>query len=305
MRNAFAEALYQEALRDERIYIVCADISPVGSMQKFREEFPERFINVGVAEQSMISICAGLALKGKRPFAYTIANFALYRPFEFVRNDLCYQNLPVVVVGMGAGLSYPDHGGTHHTIEDVAIACAIPNMQVLAPCDPFETKAAVEWCARENQGPVYLRLGKSGEPNLGPATHEEPWRFGKLRQLTPARGEQVVLSYGPIAKLAVELAGRLPRATTFSCATLKPFLSEDILNLLVRAEFVVVVEEHVSRGGLFDQCERLAWAWRLRNPAGITGFVLKDEFVHCNGKRDDMLKAHELDLETILHQLGY
>lgn len=166
MRNAFAEALYQEALKDDRICVVVADISPVGSMASFREQFPDRFINVGVSEQAMIAVAAGLALKGKRPFCYTIANFALYRPFEFVR-QLAYQNLPVTVVGMGAGLSYPDHGGTHHTIEDVAVASAIPNMTVLAPCDPFETGECVKWCAREAKGPVYLRLGKRANRCLG------------------------------------------------------------------------------------------------------------------------------------------
>ena len=101
MRNTFAETLYREATEDDRIFIVVADISPVGNMANFRTEYPDRFINVGVAEQSMIGICAGLALKGCQPFAYTIATFSLYRPFEMVRDDLCYQNLPVTVVGIG------------------------------------------------------------------------------------------------------------------------------------------------------------------------------------------------------------
>src|SRR6201987_1308952 len=136
MRNMFAEALYSEATQNPEIYIVVADISPAGNMAKFREEYPERFINVGVAEQSMIGICAGLALKGCQPFAYTIATFTLYRPFEMVRDDLCYQNLPVTVVGMGAGVIYSTLGGTHHTMEDVALASTIPNFRVIAPWDP-------------------------------------------------------------------------------------------------------------------------------------------------------------------------
>jgi len=167
MRNMFAEALYREATENPDVFIVVADISPVGNMAKFRTEYPERFINVGVAEQSMIGICAGLALKGCQPFAYTIATFSLYRPFEMVRDDLCYQNLPVTVVGMGAGVIYSDHGGTHHTMEDIAIAGAIPNMQIVAPCDPAEVAEATRWCARharQRNGPVHLHIGKSGEP---------------------------------------------------------------------------------------------------------------------------------------------
>ncbi len=200
VRNTFSEALYQEATQNPDVYIVVADISPAGSMAKFSAQYPERFINVGVAEQSMIGICAGLALKGCQPFAYTIATFSLYRPFEMVRDDLCYQNLPVTVVGMGAGVIYSTLGGTHHTMEDIAIAGAIPNMQIVAPCDPAECTEATRWCARQKNGPVYLRIGKAGEPDLTKGA--EPWRFGKLRYLR--RGSDVcILSYGVITKMAM------------------------------------------------------------------------------------------------------
>src|SRR6201988_1472468 len=138
MRNTFSKALKRPAPANPDVYIVVADISPAGSMGKFRDQYPDRFINVGVAEQSMIGICAGLALKGCQPFAYTIATFSLYRPFEIVRDDLCYQNPPGTVVGMGAGVIYSTLGGTHHTQEDIAIAGAIPNMQIIAHCDPLE-----------------------------------------------------------------------------------------------------------------------------------------------------------------------
>src|SRR3990167_597890 len=163
MRNEFADVFYELAKVDKRLAIVVADISPAGSMMKFREEYPERFVNTGVAEQIMIGMVAGMALRGMRPFAYTIATFALYRPFEFIRDDICYQNLPITVVGVGGGVTYSTLGATHHAMEDVAIASAIPNMTVIAPCDPLETRAVTKWCATQNDGPVYLRLGKTGE----------------------------------------------------------------------------------------------------------------------------------------------
>ena len=166
MRNTFSKTLYECAVADPSIYIVVADISPAGPMAEFQKHAPARFVNVGVAEQVMIGMCAGLALKGCQPFAYTIATFALYRPFEMVRDDLGYQNLPVTVVGMGAGVIYSTLGGTHHTMEDIAIAGAIPNFQMLAPCDPLECIEATRWCAQQKKGPVYLRIGKAGEPNL-------------------------------------------------------------------------------------------------------------------------------------------
>src|SRR5436305_13865866 len=152
MRNTFSEALYKAATTNPNVYIVVADISPAGSMAKFSQQYPERFINVGVAEQSMIGICAGLALKGCQPFAYTIATFSLYRPFEMVRDDLCYQNLPVTVVGMGSGVIYSTLGGTHHTMEDIAIAGAIPNMQIVAPCDPAAARDATLAGGRQEHG---------------------------------------------------------------------------------------------------------------------------------------------------------
>src|SRR5689334_17707518 len=157
-------------------------------MNKFSSEYPERFINVGVAEQTMIGIAAGLALKGCQPFAYTIATFSLYRPFEFVRDDLCYQNLPVTVVGIGGGVTYSTLGGTHHAQEDIAIACALPNMTVIAPCDPAETREATLWCGRQSAGPVYLRLGKAGEPDLTSGALE-PFEIGRIRYLR--RGDDI------------------------------------------------------------------------------------------------------------------
>ena len=115
MRNKLADIIYKTGSKNKKICILVADISPAGSMSKFRKEYPKRFINTGVAEQSMIGIAAGMALRGLRPFCYTIATFALYRPFEMIRVDLCYQNLPVTVVGMGTGTTYSTLGGTHLT----------------------------------------------------------------------------------------------------------------------------------------------------------------------------------------------
>jgi transketolase len=216
--------LYECGRENPLVTIVVADISPAGSMEKFRKEFPERFINVGVAEQSMIGICAGMALKGLQPFAYTIATFSLYRPFEFVRDDLGYQNLPVTVVGIGGGVVYSTLGGTHHCQEDIAIAGAIPNMSIIAPCDPAEAREATIYCASQRKGPIYLRLGKAGEPVLTDKAID-PWQFGKLRYLQ--RGRDVcILSYGIVMKKAFAVGEQLEKAgksvSIASVHTMKP-----------------------------------------------------------------------------------
>jgi len=299
MRNTFSEALYEEATKNPNVYIVVSDISPAGSMAKFSTQYPDRFINVGVAEQSMIGICAGLALKGCQPFAYTIATFTLYRPFEMVRDDLCYQNLPVTVVGMGAGVIYSTLGGTHHTQEDMAIAGAIPNMQIIAPCDPLECTDATRWCARQKNGPVYLRIGKAGEPIL--TKDAEPWRFGKIRYLR--RGSDVcILTYGVITKMAAAIADRLQAqgksVSLVSVHTIKPLDRHGLAEALKSHKHVIVIEEHAPQGGLAPQTKQIAWD--IKATCRLDTFTLQDAFIHNYGSHDDLLAAHGLAPDRIL-----
>ena len=136
---------------------------------------------MGVAEQSMVGIAAGLAMKGKKVFTYTIATFSLYRPFEMIRDNLCYQNLPVTIVGMGAGTIYNNLGGTHMTQEDISICRSIPNFKIISPSDPNEMREAVKQCVKNKKNPIYLRLGKSGEKNYTSESLEK-WKFGKIRK---------------------------------------------------------------------------------------------------------------------------
>jgi transketolase len=299
VRNTFAETLYQSSRAREDVYVVVADISPAGAMAAFSAEFPERFINVGVAEQCMVGIAAGLALKGCRPFCYTIATFALYRPFEMIRDDVCYQRLPVTIVGIGGGVVYSTLGATHYAQEDVAVASAVPGMQIVAPCDPEECADATRWCVAENSGPLYLRLGKAGEPALTGAA--EPWVFGRLRYLT--RGTDVVIfTYGVIARLAVNVADRL-RARGLSVSivsvhTLKPLDGTGIVDALKRHPHAIVIEEHGPCGGLTPQVKALAWDAGVR--ARIDAFTLQDAFVHNYGSHDDLLAAHGLSAARIV-----
>ena len=302
MRKAFIDALTRLAADDERVILLTGDLGYM-VMEPFRARFPDRFINVGVAEQSMIGICAGLALKGCQPFAYTIATFSLYRPFEMVRDDLGYQNLPVTVVGMGGGMIYSTLGGTHHTQEDIAIAGAIPNMQVVVPCDPQECTDITHWCATQKNGPVYLRIGKAGEPTLTQGA--DPWRFGKLRYLQ--RGSDLcILTYGVITKMAAEVAeaarakGR--SVSLVSCHTLKPIDREGIAEALQSHKEVLVIEEHAPQGGLAPQTKQIAWD--IQAKCKITTYTLQDAFIHCYGSHDQLLAAHGISRERILSDLG-
>jgi transketolase len=303
VRNTFAETFHEAGKRDPRLCLVVADISPAGAIDKFRTEFPDRFVNTGVAEQIMIGMVAGIALRGLRPFAYTIATFALFRPYEMVRDDLCYQNLPVTVVGIGGGVTYSTLGGTHHAQEDVAIACAIPNMTVIAPCDPPETRLATQWCTTQERGPVYLRLGKAGEPNLT-ANAEDPWEFGRLRYLR--RGHDVcVLCYGPALKLASDVASHFHEqgrsVSLVSVHTLKPLDLEGLARALLGHSHVVVIEELAPYGSLGERVKALAWEAGAR--CRLDTFALDDAFHHVYGSHGDLLAAHGLTRDAILGKL--
>ena len=305
MRNKFAEVVHQQAKINRKIAVLVADISPAGAIVDFRKEFPERFINTGVSEQSMIGIAAGMALRGFKPFCYTIATFSLYRPFEMVRDDLGYQNLPVTVIGMGAGVIYSTLGATHHTMEDISIASAIPNMTVLAPCDPEEMKLATQWCANESTGPVYMRLGKAGEPDLT-KNSVDPFKIGKIRYLR--RGHNIaILAYGNILDMAVKLADSIENQnrtiSVLSCHTLKPFDIAGVQQVLNDHDEVIVIEEHVPAGGLSSRVKEIAWNSQAK--VRLSCFSLKDEFIHFYGDHSQLLSMHGLSVNQIKTALGY
>ena len=298
MRNKFADVILEIGKKNKKICALVADISPAGSMIDFQKEFPERFINTGVAEQSMIGIAAGMALRGMRPFCYTIATFSLYRPFEIIRVDLCYQNLPVTIVGMGAGVIYSTLGSTHHSMEDIAIASALPNMQVLAPCDPNEMKFATEWCANESNGPTYMRLGKAGEPIL--TEKADKFEFGKVRYL--CKGSDIaIISYGITVKMAFELKDKFEKEgksiSIISCHTIKPLDKVGILQILVHHKKIIVVEEMIPTGGLSSSVSEIALKNNIFDK--LKCFTLKDEFIKFYGNHEQLLSKHNLSAQYI------
>lgn len=296
MRDAVARAITEAARERSDVILVVADISPAAALKTFLDENPTRIVDVGVSEQAMIGMAAGLAMTGLRPFCYTIAPFALYRPLEQIRVDLAYQDLPVVVVGVGAGLSYSALGATHHTMEDVAIATAIPNMTVVAPCDPAETQAAVA-ASFDLAGPMYLRLGKSGEPTLT-ADAPEPFILGRIRKVREGAGTALI-GYGPLlatAFAAVDEAGT--QAAIYSAHTLKPLDVNRMDKILSTYDHVVVLEEHVEHGGLGAQVR--AQAQQSGSTTKITAFHLPDKFFHTYGSKDDLLRTVGITQESLV-----
>ena len=303
MRNAFSEEIYKHIKKNKNIYIVAADISPAGSMEIFRKKYPNRFINVGVAEQSMIGVCAGLAMRKKRAFAYTIATFALYRPFEMIRDDICYQNLPVTIVGMGAGTIYSNLGGTHMTQEDISIAKSMPNMSVIAPADPIELNFAVDYCSNISKGPVYLRIGKSGEKNFSNHSREK-WKFGKIRKII--NGKNICfISYGPIIKKVFECRDLLKKEkiypSIYNCHTLKPLDKIRLNTIFDEYKKIVILEDHSEINGLAQDVK--SYAFESKYKGKILSFSLKDKFYHTFEKQDHMLDLHGISVTKIVNKI--
>ncbi len=302
MRNKFAKVFSKLAEKDKKLCLIVSDISPGGPINKFEKKNPKRFINCGVAEQSMISVAAGLAMKGFKPFCYTIATFALYRPFEFVRVDLCYQNIPVVIVGMGSGGLYTNLGSTHQSIEDVSIAASIPNMQILCPCDPEELEEAMDWCIKKNKGPVYLKIGKAGEPNYTKNIRQK-FKFGKLRYIHNGN-EIAIITYGNAMKIANEVYNELKKFKSVSlinCHTLKPLDYKGLKNAMKKYKKLIIIEEHVKHGGLSMMIK--AFSNDINNKNKIISYTLKDEFKHFYGSHKEFLIQHNISSGKILKDI--
>ena len=305
MRNAFSDQLYKEAMKNKDIYIVVADISPAGSMLKFRKKFPERFINVGVSEQAMIGIAAGLAMKGKKVFTYTIATFSLYRPFEMIRDNFCYQNLPVTVVGMGAGTIYNNLGGTHMSQEDIAICRSIPNFNIISPSDPFEMTKAVSYCVKNNKKKtIYLRLGKAGEKDY---TNKavDVWKFGKIRKIQSGKFI-CIISHGILIELNFKINQILQKKgifpTIYTSHTLKPFDRSGFNKICKKYKIIISIEDHSEIGGLASILKEECFKNKFKGD--LLNFALKDEFINDYGSQHSLLNKHGISVEKILLQIN-
>jgi transketolase len=249
VRNAFANEITSLAAIDERIVVLSGDIGN-RLFDDFKNVAPARFYNCGVAEANMTGVAAGMAMMGLRPITYTITPFATTRCLEQIRNDVCYHNLPVIITGTGSGLSYAELGPTHHSCEDIAILRALPNISVICPCDPIEVRCALR-AAMQHDGPIYLRLGKKGEPALHKTTPD--FKIG--RAINMREGNDIcLLSTGSTMELSLGIADALASygisSRVESVHTVKP-LDGILLEELGRGyRLVVTIEEHSLIGGL-------------------------------------------------------
>ncbi len=249
MRTAFVHALVELAEHDERVVLMTGDLGFM-ALEPFRDRFPDRYFNMGVAEQNMVGVATGLADAGFIPFCYSIVPFAVLRPYEFIRNGPVLHGLPVRIVGMGGGFEYGTAGPTHYGIEDVGVMRLLQDMAVIAPADAEQATTAVS-ALSEWPGPAYLRLGKNDKlrvPGL-----DGRFELGRVQEVRS--GSDVVLfTMGSVGAAVVEAAEELERegisAAVVVVASVSPAPRADIIRLVSGCRHAVTIEAHVSNGGI-------------------------------------------------------
>ena len=301
MRTAFIETLEALAAEDDRVCLVVGDLG-YSVVESFAEKFPERFVNVGVAEQNMTGLATGMALSGRVVFTYSIANFPTLRCLEQVRNDVCHHRADVKIVAVGGGLAYGSLGSSHHATEDLAVMRAMPNMTVIAPGDPVETRLATRAVA-SRPGPCYLRLGKAGEPTV----HDGDPAFVIGRAITVRDGSDLTLiATGTMLHAAVEVAGQLEArgvsVRLVSMHTVQPLDVDTVVSALTETSAVFTLEEHSTTGGLGSAVAEVM-AEQVAPRAVLRRIGLPRGFTEVAGSHDFLKRVHGLDPDRITRHI--
>lgn len=301
MRTTFIKKLTELAKNDNKIILITPDMG-FSVFEEFISLFPDRFINVGISEQNSISVAAGLALSGMKPYVYSIVPFVTMRCFEQIRVDVAYMNTNVKIVGVGGGLAYGPAGATHHAIEDIAIMRALPNMNVYAPCDPFEAKAIISQ-TYNNPNPAYIRLSKNNEPKI----HNETTKVNISHCTKIVKGNDfTIISYGPIISVALDWIKKWDNENVhpslYSMHTIKP-LDYNFLNTLIAdAKPIIVLEEHNKIGGLGDAVASYLAKKNATNKIQCIG--INDVYSHYIGDQAYLWNKFELSKTPNLSKLG-
>ena len=301
MRNAFAETITKLAALDQRIVLLSGDIGN-RLFDPFKKLFPTRFYNCGVAEANMTSMAAGLALSGLKPITYTITPFNTTRCLEQIKIDICYHNAPVIIVGVGAGLSYASLGGSHQSCEDISFLKSLPNMTIVSPCDSFELIALLKEAISIDK-PLYFRMGKKNEPLI----------YDKIPDVKIGKGNIIkegkdvcIISYGTILYEAIKASELLKEkenidAQVISMHTIKPLDIELLKDIFNNFSSTISIEEHSIIGGLGSSIAE----WMVDNHQNkrLLRIGTPDSFFSPIGSQTFVRKKLKIDAENIFYKI--
>ena len=300
MRNIFAQEITKIASKNKKIVLLAGDIGNK-LFDDFKSKNNNRFFNCGVAEANMTTVAAGLAKSGFLPFTYTIASFNTYKIVEQIKLDICYPNLPVVIVGVGSGLSYSNLGTTHHSIEDIAVLNGINNLQIVCPADPKELKVILPQIIKSKK-PTYLKMGKKNEKNIF-----ENKCYTKLGIPTKIKkGNDIcVFSTGNILANICEAVQKIRSNLSVEIVnihTIKPLADRMILPYLKKFKKIVIVEEHVSNGGLGSIIMKIAAKFKTNNT--FKSINLGKKFITGAGNLNHVRNKYKLDEMSLSKEIS-
>ncbi|MCX7178181.1 MAG: transketolase [Proteobacteria bacterium] len=299
MREAFSNALVRLALADPKVVLLTGDHG-YALFDPFRKACPDRYINAGIAEQNMVGMAAGLARVGYRPFVYGLSAFVPVRTLEQIKLDIAHDDLPVVLLGDGAGFVYSHLGTSHQSTEDIACTRVIPGLTVLSPADRHEMTACMDYAYAANAS-VYLRMGKADRGDvhpelIGPLTPGQPLQLRFGRTDLPA-----LISTGSMARTALDVASGPLDCAVWSVPSIKPLASEAIVQIARQSRGLVVLEEHSTLGGLGSLIAEIV---AEHHPVRVLRIGVNDRFSEHCGTYEYLLREHGLDAEVVSQRIA-
>ncbi len=296
-RNGYGEGLVLAGEENDQVVALCADLTESTRTEEFKKKFPDRFVEIGVAEQNLATVGSGMAAAGKIPFITSYAQFSPGRNWEQIRTTICYNNQPVKIIGSHAGISVGPDGATHQALEDIAIMRSLPNMTVISPCDAIEAKKATIAMAHYPH-PVYMRLSREKVPVV--TTEETPFEIGKMQLLY--EGEDVtIIATGQMVHCALLAAKKLGEdkisVRVLNCSTIKPIDKAMIIDSAEQTGAIVTVEEHQIQNGLGAAVAEVV-TQNYPVPMKIIG--VQDRFGE-SGEPNELLEKFGLSVKDIIH----
>ena len=292
----FAEILLSLAKKDKDIIVVTSDSRGSGKLTNFGKELPDQIIEVGIAEQNLVAICAGLSAVGKKVFGVSPSSFLTARALEQIKNDIAYSNHPVTLVGISSGVSYGQLGSTHHSIHDVAVLRAINNLNIVIPCDNFETQEVIKSAVNYSE-PLFIRFGK--KPMLKIHNENQSFKIGKGIKVKEGK-DLVFIATGETVQRAYQAIEILEKdnfkCTLISMHTIKPFDEDLFLQSIKNTKGIITVEEHSESGGLGEKCASILAQKKIITNFKVIGFP--DEYM-VNGSQSDVLDYYNMSPKTL------
>ena len=296
MRNTAATEIQQYCQENKNGFLIAGDAG-FGVWEDFREQIPTQYINPGINEQATIGLAAGMALSRHKVFYYNIIPFVLMRCYEQVRVDICYQNLPVVLIGIGSGITYAPAGMTHYSVEDIALAKTMPNLNIISPGDPIQVKKALKY-AIESENPTYIRISRSGEP----VVFDEDIDITKPNYIQSVDSKNLILFHGSIIDEVLKVKDEIDDIDIASLAMISPIDEEQLSQICTKYENIFIVEEHFKDGGVGTIINDFVMGNKI--DVNIVKIGIDNHYIHEIGNCSYLREKFNIDAKGIIKAIG-